>query len=34
MSSGAIFPRSFGREYPYALRREGVYAFDESGSDI
>jgi adenosylmethionine-8-amino-7-oxononanoate aminotransferase len=27
----AIFPRRFGRHYPYAVRGEGVYLFDESG---
>ena len=27
----AIFPRRFGRSYPYATRGEGVFLFDENG---
>jgi adenosylmethionine-8-amino-7-oxononanoate aminotransferase len=30
-SPDAIFPRNFRDEYPFAVRGEGVYIFDESG---
>ncbi len=29
--SGALFPRSFSRRYPVAVRGEGVYLWDEEG---
>lgn len=32
MSEDAIFPRRFDRDYPYAVRGEGIYLFDELGN--
>ncbi len=32
MSADAIFPRRFDRHYPFAVRGEGIYLFDEFGN--